>query len=257
MGNISSLGDFEMSIGTCTLRLVALGAALALLASGVQAATLQVDMSTGAGLAAQAGWESISGTGAPSGTFSGYTDLAAGNITVSLSNISYDRLYRNGFTDATPDDFPGTDLDEMYGDLLFRNNASAPIDITISGLKAGTYQVTTHHLHAGGAVTPSEFDLDVQDADSPAFGQSVGNFTMGLGLGGSTTFDPTVVMFNVESNGTDPIILRMNATFIGTGGNTGGWYGFNGLEIDVVPEPASLASGLLGLTLIGLRRRRS
>ena len=214
--------------------------------SAMAATVFQLDFSTGAGT--QAGWEAIGGTGSPSGAFSGYTGLADGNITVSLANVGFDRLYKNGFTGAA-DDFPGTDLDAMYSDLLFRNSAGTPIDITIGGLKAGTYQFTTHHMNAPN--TPSEFDLRVQDANSPSFGQFVGNFAMGLG--NTSSFNPTVVRFEVVSNGTDNIILRMDATFIGTGGNTGGWWGINGLEI--VPEPSAALLGAFGMLAL-LRRRR-
>jgi len=193
---------------------------------------LQIDFSTGGGT--QAGWEAINGTGSPSGTFSGYTDLATGDITVSLSNIEFNRLYRNGFTGAT-EDFPETDLDAMYSDLLFRNDDAETVDVTIAGLQAGTYQITSYHLNAPN--TPSVFDYKVQDADSPSFGQFVGNFPMGLG--NATSFDPTVVNFEVESNGSDDIILQLDATFIGTGGNTGGWFGFNGLVIAVPDIPST------------------
>ena len=218
--------------------------------SGITAApgVLLVDFSNGAG--APAGWEVVGGTGSPSGIFSGYDDLAGvGNdITVSLANISFDRLYKNGFT-GTADDFPGSDLDEMYSDLLFRNNDSATVDVSIVGLQAGIYQITTHHLNAPN--TPTQFDLLVTDANNA--GADIGDYAMGLG--NTSSFNPTVITFNVESNGTDDIVLQMDATALGTGGNTGGWYGFNGMEIDVIPEPSSLAFlGLAGF-LFGRRRR--
>lgn len=226
-------------------------AALALLpGTAMSAILLQVDFSTQAGT--QAGWESLGGTatGTLNGSFSGYTGLSDGNVTMSVTNIQFNRLYRNG-TNQPADDFPGTDLDAMYSDLVFRNNdTGGPIDITITGLRAGRYQITTHHLNAPN--TPSRFDLDVQDADSPAFGQSAAA-DVPMGLGNTTTFNPTVITFDVMSNGIDPIILRMSPTFIGTGGNTGGWWGINGMEI-LAPEPSTVL--LLGLGFLTFLRRR-
>lgn len=220
--------------------------AMAVFSGSAHAATLQIDFSTVAG--SQAGWETLGGTGSPSGSFSGYTGLSAGNITVSLANIGFDRQYNNSASNTI--DFPGTDLDEMYSDLLFRNNTSATVDVTIAGLLAGTYQITTHHLIA--SPNPSKFDLRVQDADNAAFGQFVGNFT--TGTGDASSFNPTVITFDVVSNGTDDIILQMTSTAASTGGNTGGWFGYNGMEI-AVPEPSSALLGGLGMLAL-LRRRR-
>lgn len=216
-----------------------------------QGATLQIDFSTVAG--AQSGWETI-GAGAPislfggdttqSGVFSGYTGLSAGDITVTVSNLEFNRRYDNG---PTNDDIFGTDLDAMYGDMLLRNDGDATLDVTISGLQAGTFQIRTYHLQQVN--TPSLFDLIVTDANGPT---TVGNFAMGQG-DETSIFNPTIITFNVVSNGTDDIILRMDETVAGTGGNTGGWLGMNGMEI--VPEPSTALLGAIGFLAL-LRRRR-
>lgn len=219
----------------------------AVIAIGAQAAPLQIDL--GEDVAPPTGWEGLGGTPdatSKSGTFSGYTDLASGNITVSLTDLEFNR----GFGNGGGADFPGTDLDGMYSDLLFRNDDTKTIDITISGLKAGTFQVTTHHL----IESPSPGSFDVNSTDSTGT-STVGNFTMGTGSGGaSPTFNPTVVTFDVVSDGVNDIVLEIDATVLSSGGNTGGWFGINGLEIDV-PEPSSLALLGIGGLLVAQRRR--
>jgi len=233
--------------------LLATGTAVSLFAFSSQAAPLQIDFSSDAGT--QAGWEALGGTAdgsSKNGTYSGYTDLAVGNITVTLTGLEFNRGYNNGTGAGT--DFVGTDLDALYSDLLFRNDNGATVNVTIAGLKAGTYEITTHHLIA--TPNPGDFDLNVQDADSPAFGQSVGNFVQGTGVGGgSGSFNPNVITFEVESNGMDNIVLQMVQGTPTSGGNTGGWFGYNGVEIEVVPEPSSLALLSMGGLMIARRRR--
>ena len=134
-------------------------AAMAILSGSAYAATLQIDFSSDAGT--QSGWEALGGTadGTPkSGTFSGYTDLAAGDVTVTVAGTG---LFNRGHNNSTGagSDFVGTDLDEMYADILARNTAGGTINLTISGLKAGTIQVTTHHLI--NTPNPGTFALDV------------------------------------------------------------------------------------------------
>lgn len=227
---------------------------MAILSGSAYAATLQIDFSSDAGT--QSGWEALGGTadGTPkSGTFSGYTDLAAGNITVTVAGTG---LFNRGHNNSTGagSDFVGTDLDALYADILARNTAGGTINVTIAGLAAGTYQITTHHLI--NTPNPGTFALDVQDADSASFGQSIGTFTQGTGVSGPAgSFNPNVITYDVVSNGTDPVIVRMTQVTASSGGNTGGWYGFNGMEI-AVPEPSSAALFGLGALGVLLRRRR-
>lgn len=188
----------------------------------------------------QTGWEAFTETADAnnkSASYSGYTDLASGDITITTSGVQFTRNYDN--TNTAAPDFPGTDLDRVYNDLILRNSTAATLNVSIAGLKAGTYQITTYHLvQAISSDRTAEFDLHVQDADSPSFSQWVGNFSMGKAH--TTTgpiFAPTAPTFTVTSNGTDPIILRLTGTYLNPQGGTLNWFGINGLEVRV-PPPA-------------------
>ena len=208
----------------------------------------------------QAGWEAFSdsGDGAASNksvNYSGYTDLASGNITVTTTGVTHTRNYNNG--GGTAPNFPGGDLDRVYNDMILSNTLN-PFNVAIAGLAAGTFQITTHHLAQGSVAATtsnkSSFDILVTDADSAAFSQDEGNFLMGAGST-TTFFAPTVHVFEVTSNGTDAVILRIDPTLL-AGGGQGAWTGLSGLEIAAVPEPSSTALlGLGGLALIFRRRK--
>lgn len=201
----------------------------------------------------QTGWETfsetINDTNNKTVAYSGYTGLSDGNISVTTTGVSFTRNINNG---STLTNFPGTDQDNLYNDLILRN-AAGNIDITVAGLKAGTYTFTTHHLVQGASLAgANDFDLLVQDADSASFSQNEGNFLMGKG--DATFYSPTAVVFNVTSNGTDPVIVRMSIP-APVGGGQGAWVGINGLEIQAIPEPSTALLGGLGLLAL-LRRRR-
>lgn len=190
----------------------------------------------------QSGWEQYSPTSDNANfvaNYSGYTALSDGNITIDPSNMEFARTGNQ--SDAAAVDTVGDgSLDLMYYDLIFRNDGNSTPQISIGGLKAGTYQIKTYHHITDNAAKVS-FDLEVQDADSALFSQDVGNFTMGNDSNG-----PTIVTFDVVSNGIDPVLMRLDETNT-PGGGTANWFGFNGLEIQS-ETPAPLAQFDLGTT---------
>lgn len=198
----------------------------------------------------QSGWEAFTKTADANNktvSYSGYSGLAAGNISITTSGVQFARNINNGGTHTA---FPGATLNEMYNDLILRNSAGT-IDITVAGLKAGTYEIRTHHLSQGPSTsTGNPFTLLVQDSNNPSFGMTVGTFNMGKG--NDTHFAPLATSFTVTSNGTDPVIVRMDIPEpVGSG--QGAWVGLNGFEI--IPEPTAALLGSLGVLLL-LRRRR-
>lgn len=202
----------------------------------------------------QSGWEAFSDTAEANNksvSYSGYTDLASGDITITTSGVQFTRNYNNA--DNAAPDFPETDLDRVYNDLILRDTAGT-LDITVEGLNAGTYQFTTHHLTQGiESSVPSTFSLSVQDADSPAFGQDVGTFSMGKGNNAPLYFAPTVAVFDVTSNGVDPVIVRITTGTFADGGGQGAWIGINGLVISPPAPPFRLDfnGGAINPTLAG------
>ena len=206
----------------------------------------------------QSGWQTFSETADANNktvNYSGFTGLALGNISITTAGVTNTRNYNNG--GAAAPDFPGTGLDRLYNDMILNNGAvNTSITITIAGLMAGTYDITTHHLTEGGSgSTKSTFDFHVQDADSPTFGQNVGTFEMGRGASSPLFFAPTVLNFAVTSNGTDPVLLRIRTASLAAGGGQGAWVGISGMEIQAIPEPSAALLGAIGFLAL-LRRRR-
>ncbi len=178
----------------------------------------------------QSGWEAFSASTDVNNktvNYSGHDGLAGAGNDVSITTAGVE-FSRNGGVPTTHA------LTNMLSDLVLRNDEDNPLTITIGGLREGTYHVTTYHHSTGNTIgTRSSFDLDVQDGDSPVFGQSEGTFQMGFGE------TPTSHTFSINSNGSDDVIIRMTGNTFDV---TSNWIGFNGLEI-VAPTPGTLIYG--------------
>lgn len=198
----------------------------------------------------QPGWEAFTKSADANNktvSYADYSGLATGNLSITTSGVQFARNINNGSAHI---DLPGAALNAMYNDLILRNSAGT-IDITVAGLKAGTYEFRTHHLTVGPSTSTGEpFTLLVQDSNNAAFGTNVGTFNMGKG--DTTHFAPLATSFMVTSNGADPVIVRMDIPQP-AGGGQGAWVGINGLEI--IPEPSTALLGALGMLAL-LRRRR-
>ena len=222
-----------------------------------QAASLLIDFENSAGTT-ETGWQAFTDSGEANNKtmlFAADPAITGSNVSITTTGVEFTRNYNNG--GSAPPAFWADDLDSVYNDLILRNDGSTTLNIAIGGLVAGTFDITTYHLVSGNSgSTVTSFDLDVDDADSAGFSQNVGTFSMGK-ANTVDFFSPTVNTFEVTSNGTDPVTLRLTVDVLGPGG-TGNWMGVNGLEIaNVAPIPEPSSTALLGLGGLALIMRRS
>ena len=126
--------------------------------------------------------------------------------------------------------FTGSDMMHDTGDLL-RDGVSAvgPLTVTIKGLTAGNYTLTT--FHHDPAVDRGSVDIDVQDADGTRKG-----IVKDLDQSTGSTPDPYAeALFDVRADG-NPVAITLRAGGEGTGGVS-----LNGLVI--IPRSSQPAAG--------------
>lgn len=138
---------------------------------------------------------------------------------------------------------PLTGMNDLLADSVLRN-ATGTMRLTLGGLEAGLYDLTTYH-HSSYNSNRTPFDVRLHDA----LGERL-IFQGALTSAGTAPADFSFLDFSVVSDGTNPVWLEF------TGGDVAAQMALNGFELNV-PEPATLgllalASGALG----GYIRRR-
>ena len=204
----------------------------------------------------QAGWEEFSvppsnprvgegpvTPGPESRTYGGITVTVTGNI-VDGSIPS-----NNGFTsrDRIPDE--GGPLGDMLEDVFGDVGA-----ITIAGLPAGTYEVTSwHHDSAFGQF---QTDVLVDGVDTGVDAVTTHNNPNFPNPPGGVRAPPYgSATFNITSDGASDIVISYPNSMQVIQGTPGPGINLSGLEI--VPEPGTITLVLLGLiSSFGLHRRR-
>ena len=215
--------------------LVAAAAALAL--TGPARGDFMVDMGSNNTGELQTGWESMSDGGTNNETrmqtFVGdYFGLGSESITVSLSSV--DKRDRGDIPAADPHPLAAVLVD------AFKENTDV-VTLTLGGLKAGTYTITTWHHDAndGGDAT---FDV--------GGGSILGTAPTGIAVTSGSAdnlLTPGEATWNFVADGVNDTVFTFSRT-------SGGEFFLNGFV--VVPEPATMAVLAMGALAV-IRRRRA
>lgn len=171
-----------------------------------------------------------------------------GNLTVTIATDN-SATHSLDFRDRGAVTYTDPDLGSI-GSLLQDQvkNQNGDLILTLTGLAAGQYEMTSwHHDQSGGATNNI---LNILVSDAVGLGRDVAD---GLVVsGGSTPALATHATYSIFSNGVDPITI----TFHNADTNGDLETPLNGFQIQAIPAPAALPAGLALLGLAGLRRRR-
>lgn len=178
------------------------------------------------------------------GPIGGYTSLVGGDaLSVELSSVDW-RDRGNG---------PAVALSDIGEDFV-KNNGGL-VTVTLTGLRAGSYEATSWHYDSG--FTQSD-QIEISVSGGGVLGQSilVGNASVGGGGTGAITtarVDSSQSLFSFVANGIDPVVFSFDGSPSGDNETP-----LNGLvlQIETVPEPATATLALLGLAGLATRRRR-
>lgn len=188
---------------------------------------LRVDVDRASSVETQSGWSSLPVDESGDGSTTFPTSL--GNVKITVAGVG--TRNRN--------DIVGDPLSNVNEDFSFADGSGASILVTIEGLLAGPYDLTSFHYDPeAGAINTSLFDLTVTDAFGTRQVRDGAPWLL-TGHTYSVLFSGSpITLLITPDNSADPAILRTR---------------FNGLIITQTPEPTSVAMWLiLGLSLTGL-----
>jgi MYXO-CTERM domain-containing protein len=233
---------------------LALIAGLAITASA-QAAVVDINLSR-SGTPSETGF-----TNWETGDNSLPSDLLVGGLTLSVEAAginagstlrSIDRGGNDGYAGSL-----ASLTQTWWGQRQTSTGPGGYITIDISGLAAGDYIFTSWHIDHEDQT--GIMKIEFSDDDGASFTDVATNLDL-LNVAGNANApaenatEPLESSFNFTSTGAD-IQIRFTNTSVDGEGSSGAFALVNGFSI-AVPEPASAAMGLLGLTLIAGRRRR-
>jgi len=217
------------------LAVAVVATSLCLMASGLQAAIIEVDRDGGAPGPTQAGFLSIPGN---------TTLVTDGTVTVSDSSAAFEHRDRGAGEGG------GGSLDDLIRDLSF---SSTSLNIDIAGLDSETeYLVTLWGVDTANPAHGSRFYHGPTIAGTLLASQ-VAPTTAAIGGDQSLAIAFSTVLTSTVS-GSIPLLITADGSVPGA---SFGFAAFNGLTVEaVIPEPTSLLLLSIGGGMMFHRRRR-
>lgn len=188
---------------------------------------------TGAGMTGTA----ANGAFTPTATVDGITVTAAGGILQYRDRGTAGLLF-------PPHSEPYVNLLQEF---IGKDGDDASINVTISGLSAGYYNITSFHHDWNVWATAKFFDILVSDADG------TNQLKMDDAFFASTQNPYLGETYSIHADGLNDVVL----TFVEQGTASTAPVRFNGLILASVPEPSKGVLALMGAAgILGVRRRR-